>query len=1728
MASTTGGGSESAPASTSEESTITTQLNSLVPTFDPSVDDVNIWTGKVELILSAWPKTRVSELATRLILGCKGSVFLKLQLHRDQICINDPKGIQKLVEIVGGSWGQIPLERKYELAEKALYKCIQKGDETSDSYLTRCDVVWTELMARNMKLSELQAYIMLRGSRLSAEDKKRVLIDSGADSGGTLEMSRVTAAVRMLGAGFFQEMTGLKKEKSLKVYDSSAFIMDDDEEPADHEVLMMDDQWEDDHLDTLAADNDEDAALVIQFEDAVMDTIQQDQELSTYFASYQDARRRLAEKGRVRGFWPVRRTIEKGKKGFKGKAKGKGQSLASRIANSYCRICFKRGHWKDECPNNPSNKSGASTSSTPQVPTSFVIASDVPPEIAHLPHAAGVTLPMCEEVFFGVTSNGNKQVIGSGFHRRLAEGLKSQLRNNHRRDALFAVPQMSSENKREVDCPSSDKQNEVEYQSSYFASSGTTGVVDLGASQTVIGSQQIPELLEKLPEEIRSRVKRTDCHLVFRFGNHQTLTSQHAILLPVLDTWFRIAIVKGNTPFLLSSDFLRKTIQAVIDTEAGTIWSKRLNKQLEVDITPKNLFLMDITQLWSTDPGHAQPIFTSQVQPVEELDYHVADEKQSHKADLGLSGEDSVSESSKAVSFVKDFPGNIEQVCAHQPHTENHVSLGAPTQVESNGQLGSSTQPSDFEEVPLQNRDFSHVRVATLEAVPEEFELQQGGRGARSDPMDVPQGFECREDCLRKGEDRSALSRSIPGSLMDGLVCQHVREISQTNTQEVCQVRGASTQCRDGEPSPIQQSSSKAEDDSHQIEGTTKGAGCVVLDSSDPRRDRRGTSDGVDPPGRRGESDEGGESYGQRSSEWIGECNAGSDHTPEAIPGQDGTIEESVNAMQVTSTDLDFEFVMNHETSNMTHQCKKLIRQFEAELSVIIAHEELFRHRGSKLDMLEVMCSPQSEITKQTIQLGGQGCRFGLAEGDLQQIEDRKKLFQTLVRREPQNLWFSPECAPWCAWSRLNCSKGDETAVRILKDRERNLWQLALAVVLFRYQKAFSRHFHLEQPFGSLMLLTPCLQEIIDYTSRCCFDMCRMGDLRNPNNDQFIRKRLVVQTTSSALHRLLDGKTCRREHLHHHIAGSIRTSEGNIALSKFTEKYPQKFARQVVRTLLLEKKWDIPIYAGEDESEHPTKRRRLGSKKSPAEIAQLFPSINWQTVLKLADKITPRVGLSLVHSGDIIQMIEKLHPNHQIHHVVLCRGTDRYVGPSQTMPKGVAPLRKRACIRRRFEDIQVDDEWEPWERLTLKGLRRKGVAARVSLTVFASVKCSQSGHNSTSADAAIPREAPQFDYPTPKRSCHREEKPSVSQSPSEESSPAETSREAIDFESKQHGPLFLQLNKEERNWLLKIHRNLGHPGAAKLTEFCRQLGCPSHVLAGINHLKCSTCLETSKPTIPRPGAIHEPEDFGDTLSMDGVTWTNQQGQQFHFYHFVCHSTAFQTAVCSPSRTTEMAIKAVMQGWINWAGPPSLLCVDAATELNSEDFLTFCQKHNICVRTIATDAHWQNSRAERHGGILQEILKKMDQEDAINSYDQLEIALGFATSVKNQWSRHRGFPPEVLVFGKQRQVPASVHSDSKKASHGLAESTCPEGVRFRQELAARERARKAFVEVDNDQVMRRAILQRDRPPRQSYEKGQWVMMWRKKGRKSGTVDRTSPSGFAGKLPSNMDKYGKSFV
>ena len=108
----------SSPSEPADSNFVPSNLTQLVPTFDPSSDDVETWAKKVELLAKVWPKEKIAELVTRLILNTKGSAFQKLQIKQDELLKNDVKCVQRLVELVGGQFGQIPLERRYEFAEQ--------------------------------------------------------------------------------------------------------------------------------------------------------------------------------------------------------------------------------------------------------------------------------------------------------------------------------------------------------------------------------------------------------------------------------------------------------------------------------------------------------------------------------------------------------------------------------------------------------------------------------------------------------------------------------------------------------------------------------------------------------------------------------------------------------------------------------------------------------------------------------------------------------------------------------------------------------------------------------------------------------------------------------------------------------------------------------------------------------------------------------------------------------------------------------------------------------------------------------------------------------------------------------------------------------------------------------------------------------------------------------------------------------------------------------------------------------------------------------------------------------------------------------------------------------------------------------------------------------------------------------------------------------------------------
>jgi hypothetical protein len=131
-----------------------------------------------------------------------------------------------------------------------------------------------------------------------------------------------------------------------------------------------------------------------------------------------------------------------------------------------------------------------------------------------------------------------------------------------------------------------------------------------------------------------------------------------------------------------------------------------------------------------------------------------------------------------------------------------------------------------------------------------------------------------------------------------------------------------------------------------------------------------------------------------------------------------------------------------------------------------------------------------------------------------------------------------------------------------------------------------------------------------------------------------------------------------------------------------------------------------------------------------------------------------------------------------------------------------------------------------------------------------------------------------------------------------------------------------------------------------------------------------------------------------------------------------------------------------------------------------------------------------------------MLNKIDIENPITTYKDLQQALIQCTHAKNTLSIRAGFAPEVLVFGKNSKLPGSNISSDEISAHASANSEDAQGIAFRQNLALREKARIAYHQVDNDMALRRACLRRTRPDRQSYSPGEWIMMWQPQKDSSG--------------------------
>ena len=293
-----------------------------IPKFVPGVTNVQEYVQKLKFLAALRPVEYLDQLAPRAALLIEGTAFRKIaRIPPSKLKVKTTDGIAALVEAIGGSWGSTELEERYEFFEKSLYGTTQRTDESHDSFLSRMEASFLELISRNTTLEEVQAYVLLRQSTLSAAMTRNVSCWSMVENSSMSQWSKPFVCWEADFSMSFRAAAAVRKPKcTMSLCPKNWVSMKLDlivkvamwREPLSHSD-EMEPELDHEFIEALVAQDDADALVVANFEGEFEEFLQETPEMYDALTSSMEARSKLVEKRRNRGFWPT-----KGSKVWKG------------------------------------------------------------------------------------------------------------------------------------------------------------------------------------------------------------------------------------------------------------------------------------------------------------------------------------------------------------------------------------------------------------------------------------------------------------------------------------------------------------------------------------------------------------------------------------------------------------------------------------------------------------------------------------------------------------------------------------------------------------------------------------------------------------------------------------------------------------------------------------------------------------------------------------------------------------------------------------------------------------------------------------------------------------------------------------------------------------------------------------------------------------------------------------------------------------------------------------------------------------------------------------------------------------------------------------------------------------------------------------------------------------------------------------------------------------------
>ncbi|CAE7634004.1 RE2 [Symbiodinium sp. CCMP2592] len=256
--------------------------------------------------------------------------------------------------------------------------------------------------------------------------------------------------------------------------------------------------------------------------------------------------------------------------------------------------------------------------------------------------------------------------------------------------------------------------------------------------------------------------------------------------------------------------------------------------------------------------------------------------------------------------------------------------------------------------------------------------------------------------------------------------------------------------------------------------------------------------------------------------------------------------------------------------------------------------------------------------------------------------------------------------------------------------------------------------------------------------------------------------------------------------------------------------------------------------------------------------------------------------------------------------------------------------------------------------------------------------------------------------------------------------------------------------------LRRLHQNLGHPQNCDLIRHLRLAGCDEPVIKAARGLRCQVCEANAAPRIARPSVIPQLCDWNDTVGIDLFYAHDINDVKHTFLSAVDYGTTYHLAVKVDGQSAEDIEAKFNEMWIVPFGPPKSVVVDLDGGVQGA-LGRLCDWHNIAMKSIAAQSHWQAGMIERQQAWWKNIWERLVYELTIGE-DEAEIAAPIINSAKNDLRRRCGHSPSQWVFGRAPRIPEDLQ-DPDGGNHVTWDVS--EDSRFQRQAAMRAASRVAF-------------------------------------------------------------------